>query len=172
MRQFQKHWFINYPWLEYSVSKDAAFCFWCYLFRGEKGPKFGDEVWTKKGFWNWKKALERFKEHVGGVGSAHNDAQTQFFAFKDQRQSIVHSLSSGRSKSDSSYRTRLTASVNVVKLLLRNGLAFRGNDESEESLYRGNFLDTLQWYSEQCPEVAKVVLKNAPKNNQLTLPDI
>ena len=126
-------------------------------FRGEKVPKFGDEVWTKKGFWNWKKALERFKEHVEGVASAHSDAQIYFFAYKDQRQSVVHSLFSGRSKLNSSYRTRLIASLNVVKLLLRNGLAFRGNDELEESLYKGNFIDTLQWYSEQCPEVANVV---------------
>ena len=53
-------------------------------------------------------------------------------------------------------------------MLLRNGLAFCGSDESEESLYRGNFLDTFQWYGEFCPEVEKIILRNAPKNNQLT----
>ena len=42
--------------LEYSVAKDAAFCFWCFLFK----PVFtGDEAFTTNGFRpfsNWKKS--------------------------------------------------------------------------------------------------------------------
>ena len=29
---FQDHWLETFDWLEYSVQKDAAFCFYCYLF--------------------------------------------------------------------------------------------------------------------------------------------
>ncbi|XP_021745244.1 uncharacterized protein LOC110711171 [Chenopodium quinoa] len=32
MRRFNVTWFDKYEWLEYSVEKDAAFCFVCYLF--------------------------------------------------------------------------------------------------------------------------------------------
>ena len=101
-------------------------------------------MFIKKGFRNWRMALEKFKEDVRIQGSAHIDAQTLYFAFKDQRQNVMRSFCSGRSKLDSFYRTRLRSSLNVVRLLLRNGLAFRGNDESEKSLYKGNFLDILE----------------------------
>jgi hypothetical protein len=32
-RSFQEDWFEDNPWLEYSVDKDAAYCFYCYLFK-------------------------------------------------------------------------------------------------------------------------------------------
>ena len=31
-RRFQFSWFSKFPWLEYSISKDKAFCFPCYIF--------------------------------------------------------------------------------------------------------------------------------------------
>ena len=89
MRCFQVNWFKNWEWLEYSVSKDAAFCFWCYLFKGDKGKRSGEETFVKTGFRNWKKASEKFRDHVGAQGSTHNDARTLYFAFKDQRQSVT-----------------------------------------------------------------------------------
>jgi hypothetical protein len=33
MRRFNRKWFIEFKWLEYSVEKDAAYCFVCYLFK-------------------------------------------------------------------------------------------------------------------------------------------
>jgi hypothetical protein len=32
-RSFQKHWFRNYSLLEYSLEKNKAYCFYCYLFK-------------------------------------------------------------------------------------------------------------------------------------------
>jgi hypothetical protein len=32
-RSFQKHWFRNYSWLEYSLEKNKAYCFYFYLFK-------------------------------------------------------------------------------------------------------------------------------------------
>jgi hypothetical protein len=32
-RSFQEDWFKYNPWLEYSVEKDVAYCFYCYLFK-------------------------------------------------------------------------------------------------------------------------------------------
>jgi hypothetical protein len=32
-RRFQEKWFKRYDWLEYSVAKDATFCFYCFLFK-------------------------------------------------------------------------------------------------------------------------------------------
>ena len=124
----------------------------------------------KKGFTNWEKAIEKFNEHIGGINSPHNDCRIQCFGFQNQRQSVSHMLSSQSQEIEIAYRTRLTASVHVIRFLLEQGLAFRGNDESTKSLQRGNFLVLLDWYSARNAEIAKVVNLNAPGNNQLTSP--
>ena len=171
-RSFQPRWFEKHPWLEYSVSTDAAFCFWCYLFKPINANHFGDESFLKVGFNNWKKALERFNYHVGEVNSTHNAAKIAFDNFINQRQSISYNYSRHERAEEVSYRTRLTASLDVIRWLLHQGLPFHGHDESSCSLNRGNFLELLSWYSERSAEVAAVIGKNAPLNNQMTSPQI
>jgi hypothetical protein len=55
---------------------------------------------------------------------------------------------------------------------LGQGLACRGDDESENSLNKEKICELLKWLSEIFVEVNKVVLKNAPKNAQMTSPKI
>nr|XP_040245739.1 uncharacterized protein LOC109783366 [Aegilops tauschii subsp. strangulata] len=54
------------------------------------------------------------------------------------------------------------------RVLLKQGLPFRGHDESDGSLNKGNFKELHAYTTEQNPEVRKVVAHNAPGNNQLT----
>ncbi|XP_057775162.1 uncharacterized protein LOC130994150 [Salvia miltiorrhiza] len=51
-------------------------------------------------------------------------------------------------------------------------MAFRGHDESEESLNQGNFMELLKLLASCSKEISNVVLKNAPENLKLTSPDI
>lgn len=52
-RSFQKNWFKEHCWLEYSVAKDRAYCFYCYLFKHDRlDDKFGYDVFTTLGFNN------------------------------------------------------------------------------------------------------------------------
>ena len=51
-------------------------------------------------------------------------------------------------------------------------MAFRGNDESPQSQYKGNFLEILDWYSLRNPDVGELVQENAPTNHLLTSPRI
>ena len=67
---------------------------------------------------------------------------------------------------------QLNASVELCRYLLENALPFRGNDESESSLYKGLFLGTLKLIGRTNGDLGKVILQNAPKNNQLTSPKI
>ncbi|CAK6977219.1 hypothetical protein KUCAC02_016525 [Scomber scombrus] len=53
-RSFNRAWYEQYGWMEYSVTNDAAFCFSCRHFI----PAF-----TVSGFQNWRKAQECFKAH-------------------------------------------------------------------------------------------------------------
>ena len=49
-RSFQRAWFDNFDWLEYSVDKEAAFCFHCFLFKKpSQAIRFGNDVFTKMG---------------------------------------------------------------------------------------------------------------------------
>ncbi|ESR64798.1 hypothetical protein CICLE_v10010399mg [Citrus x clementina] len=134
-----------------NISKNAAYCLCCYLFRPKIGEQASGEIFTKNGFSNWKK-IERLEEHVGGPNSAHNKAH------------------SNQDKKD--YRICLFASIDVVRLLLEQGLSFRGHDESDNSSNQGNYLRILRFLTDQNEDIKRVTLKNAPGNNMLTAPSI
>ena len=73
-RAFSKSWYEKYNWIEYSESEDAAFCFYCFLFKQPgRAEHFGFEVFTKTGFRDWKHAYRALPEHVGGLNSGHNN---------------------------------------------------------------------------------------------------
>lgn len=114
-------------------------------------------------------ALEKFREHIGNQSSAHNDAQTLYFAYKHQSQSMTCKLNFRKQVMGASYRIRLTARADVIRLILVQGLPFCGNDELEKSLNRGNFLEIHGWYTKQNRDIRKFVKDNAPLNHQLTL---
>uniref|UniRef100_A0A199UAH7 DUF4371 domain-containing protein n=1 Tax=Manihot esculenta TaxID=3983 RepID=A0A199UAH7_MANES len=70
------------------------------------------------------------------------------------------------------YRYILNASIVCLCYLLMQGLAFRGNDESEESLNQGNFIQLLKVLASCNEEINNVVLKNALENLKLIAPSI
>jgi len=70
------------------------------------------------------------------------------------------------------YQIRLNAFIDASRHLLRQGLPFCGHDETEESVNKGNFLELLKYTDDQDEVVSKVMLKNAPGNNQMTSPKI
>ncbi|XP_042031566.1 zinc finger MYM-type protein 1-like [Salvia splendens] len=170
-RGFRDVWYKDYVWLEYSTTADAAYCFWYFLFKsGYLAP--GDEAFVSGGFSNWKKANERFRAHVGSMGSSHNKARIEYENFVNQKQSVTYIVSRVSSKQEKEYRIRLTATLDVIRFLLNQGLAFRRHDETSTSSNRGNFLELLYWYSLWNDEVGQVVLNNAPGNNQMIAPSI
>ncbi|XP_061356054.1 uncharacterized protein LOC133300508 [Gastrolobium bilobum] len=66
-RHFCSSWFDLFPsWLEYSLTKDAAFCLPCYLFSKPDGNgRFGLSTFVVEGFRNWKKiAANRLRLQV------------------------------------------------------------------------------------------------------------
>ncbi|KAL9675018.1 hypothetical protein QQ045_003217 [Rhodiola kirilowii] len=60
-------------------------------------------------------------------------------------------------------RLQLTATIEVVKVLARQGCSFRGNDESIDSLNSGNF-DAILDLLKRVNEDYRKVLDNGPKN--------
>ncbi|XP_021776368.1 uncharacterized protein LOC110740197 [Chenopodium quinoa] len=70
-RRFCAKWFDTWTWLEYSVEKDAAYCFPCYLFKDENA--FGGDAFVSDGFKSWNRS-DLIRKHVGKHTSAHNNA--------------------------------------------------------------------------------------------------
>ncbi|ESQ50249.1 hypothetical protein EUTSA_v10002181mg [Eutrema salsugineum] len=147
--RFNPHWFDQYPdWFEYSMAEEKAFCLFCYLFRVQVGKQSGCDAFVSTGFSSWNKD-DSFSKH-----------------------SIRHALHKQNDIMKDEYRIRLSASIDVSRHLLHQGLSFRAPTEKEVSTNKGNFIELLKYTASQNEAVRKVVLNNAPKNNQMTSPPI
>ncbi|KAG4387320.1 hypothetical protein GLYMA_11G176303v4 [Glycine max] len=143
LRRFCPSWFNEFGnWLEYSIEKDVAFCLCCYLFRHDFGKQSGGDTFVIEGLTNWNKK-ERLSSHVGVVISKQSEQ--------------VRDL----------YRRHLTMSIDCIRFLLKQGLAFRGHDKSTNSANQGNFLELHRFLAEHNESINHVVLENAPENHQL-----
>ncbi|KRG99314.1 hypothetical protein GLYMA_18G136400v4, partial [Glycine max] len=133
--------------LEYRIEKDTAFCLCCYLFRHNFGKQSGGDTFVIEGFTNWNKK-ERLSSHIEVAISKQSKK--------------VHDL----------YRRRLTSSIDCFRFLLKQGLAFRGHDESTNSANQGNFLELLKFLVEHNESINHIVLENTLENHQLIAPKI
>ncbi|XP_065848746.1 uncharacterized protein [Euphorbia lathyris] len=99
--------------------------------------------------------------HERGKSSSHS-----------KRKNVDYVLSSKSSAVEVNYRTRLTSIVRIIRLLLRQGLAFRGRDEFERSRNRGNFLELLKFDYEHNENLKNAFQSNELENDPLTSPSV
>ncbi|KAL4592042.1 hypothetical protein LXL04_005021 [Taraxacum kok-saghyz] len=171
-RRFNVAWFHEYStWLEYSENQDAAYCLCCYLFKPNVGAQGGGETFVGVGFKNWAHKV-KLKQHVGRVNSAHNQAWSKCNDLLNNKQRVDVAIAKHSTQSRIDYDERLVATIDCIRFLLRQGLAFRGNNENETSINRGNFIELLQFLADHNQSIEAVTLKNAPLNLKLTSPDI
>ncbi|XP_022848801.1 zinc finger MYM-type protein 1-like [Olea europaea var. sylvestris] len=172
IRRFNHSWFKEFgSWLEYSVEKDAAYCLYCYLFRTSSGKQGRGESFVGEGFTYWKDK-KRLHTHVGLHDSAHNQARIKCEVLMNQEQHIQSVFYKQSEQARNAYVTCLNASIDCVRVLLRQGHSFRGHDESEDSSNPGNFLVQLQFLAAHNEAINAVTLGNAPYNCKLTSPDV
>ncbi|KAG2569228.1 hypothetical protein PVAP13_7NG377121 [Panicum virgatum] len=169
-RRFRKEWFEKHNWLEYSLVNGKAYCFCCYLFRrvGVDDDKFSYEAFTKEGFRQWKNAYLALPKHVGGPNSAHNRSRAAFDDFDNQRASVKEKIVVHTKEAEKKYETRVDTSLAIVSYIALQGEPFRGHDESETSLNKGNFLEFLDWYKLRNEEVRQAFEFACPKNAKMT----
>jgi hypothetical protein len=143
MRRFNPDWFIEHKnWLEYIIEKDAVFCLCCYLFRQDVGKQAGGDTFVRTGFKLWHKK-EKLRTHVGGVNSAHNQPVKKCEDLMKPNQHINNVFVKQTKEEKIKYRIQLNATVDCIRFLLRQRLAFCGHDESLDSSAKGNFLELL-----------------------------
>ncbi|KAI0510290.1 hypothetical protein KFK09_010891 [Dendrobium nobile] len=175
-RRFNSKWFEDFPdWMEYSIQKDAVFCLYCYLFKPQEQvntSKGGGDTFVGEGFKNWKRK-EKLLSHVGDHNSVHNKARHKCEALmKHQEHSISALWSSKEEKQKKEYRTMLTAAVDCVRFLIRQGLSFRGHDESSSSNNQGNYVELFQFLANHNEEVKNVTFENANAKLKLIAPKV
>jgi len=124
-RRFNFVWFHKYHWIEYSVEKDASYCFYCYLFGKESG-KFITDGWH-----NWNMGTISLDKHESST--LHKFAQEKYSLFVKKGTKIDTVIEKVSEKDRVDYKARLTYSLRCLRFLLHQGLACRGHDETEES---------------------------------------
>ncbi|RNA29739.1 zinc finger MYM-type 1-like [Brachionus plicatilis] len=58
-RKFLFNWFALYPWLEYNIEINKAFCYACKTFSSNNTNK----AFISEGYANWKNAISSFIKH-------------------------------------------------------------------------------------------------------------
>ncbi|KAJ9541078.1 hypothetical protein OSB04_027584 [Centaurea solstitialis] len=170
-RRFNPAWFDEFStWLEYSVSQNAAYCLCCYLFKPNIGAQAGGDSFVGLGFKNWAKK-DKLRIHVGGVNSAHNQAWSKCAALLDEKQRIEALTIKHPEESNIDYKIYLDASIDCLRFLLRQGIAFRDHVECETSSNRGNFVELLQFLANHNKSIEAATFNNVAESLKLTSSD-
>lgn len=137
-RGFGACYYNEFPFIEYSIKKDAVFCFSCRNF-----VHFGyeDEKFTKFGLQNWKKLKEKLQKHT--QSSCHKRSYKEWISYKSTKTAgtILDQLDNSNKDIKEKNREYLFKIIDIIKFLAKQGLAFRGHDEQENSGNKGNFLE-------------------------------
>ncbi|XP_020972638.1 zinc finger MYM-type protein 1-like [Arachis ipaensis] len=88
-----------------------------------------------------------------------------------QRPKISSYHPNDRDKAKKNYQIHLTATIDCIRFLLRQGLAFRGNDETDDSVNQENFLELLNFLAQHNEEIDRA-FKNVRGNLKLRAPSI
>ena len=69
-RSFHEKWYDEFDWLEYSIERDAAFCFCCRLRGGHMSGTRSDPSFIVQGNRNWKECPNSFRKHASSVSQS------------------------------------------------------------------------------------------------------
>ncbi|KAJ9535948.1 hypothetical protein OSB04_un000889 [Centaurea solstitialis] len=113
--------------------------------------------------WNKRECLDIYNN-----GGPHTLAVQNCQNLMNQSQSIATVFNKQTNLTKYKNQTKVYVSIDCVIFLLRQGLAFRGHNETSDSRNKGNFLELLYFYAERNDKEGNVVLKNALTNAQMT----
>ncbi|KAJ9535085.1 hypothetical protein OSB04_un001839 [Centaurea solstitialis] len=175
-RSFQASWYKLYPWIEYSKTLDAPFCFPCFLFNKPCGLGYhGQQAFTIDGFEIGKKVGGKrcvFLTHMGTeCTSFHNVAQKALDDLLNTTQDIRNMCEKFTTEEREKNRLRLRASIYCVRWCAFQVVAFRGHNEKPDTINRGNFLEMLEALGEFSTELKELFCR-APKYASYTSPVI
>jgi hypothetical protein len=126
-------WYRGRPWLEYSITSDAAFCFPCRTFRlcGSKE----ESCFLAGGYRNWKAATEEGKGLSKHEKSAQHVANMTSWMEKSRRQTANKEIST-MVNNEQLERNRYYVSsiIDIVHFLAANELPLRGSNDKAPTM--------------------------------------
>ena len=152
-RHIQPSWYKSFPWISVCSSNFKIYCATCRnaKYRGLLSfPKHQKTAFVEDGFMNWKKALQKFREHESSV--MHKEAILKLAATKSTTRGIGAQLSAQHDADQRHHRQMLMKLLSCIKYLARQGLPFRGHYEDVES-FEGNLYQLLLLQAQDCPEM-------------------
>ena len=176
-RTFNVAWYDKFNWLEYSVERNACYCYPCRIFGASSsyGRSRPESAFTTTGFRNWKKATGKdgvLNRHASSV--AHKQAEIAWHQYKcnsEQGTSISDRLSSARSVTITQNRHYLISILKILLVCGKQDIALRGHREGSDSSNRGNFLELLHLVGTH-DSVVQQRLDSGPRNATYTSPEI
>ena len=90
----------------------------------------------------------------------------------NQKQHIQFSFAKQSDQARKDYRVCITATLDCIRFLLCQGLAFRGRDKTDNSHNQANFLELLRFLVNHNESINNVVLDNELGNSKVITHDI
>ena len=189
-RKFNPSWYTDEngnkrSWLTYSIKKDAMLCLPCFLFVSEHSASAGryhaSKEWSERGVSDWKKATGKggkIKKHE--QSEVHKTAchQMAMLIQSESNRTIKEILSAEHSIAEERRRKKVAANrlilkrlTEIILLLAKQNIPFRGHREGDASCNRGNFLELVN-HQAKYDEILRKHLETAPKNAVYTHHDI
>jgi hypothetical protein len=137
-RSFLAKWYDGRPWLEYSITMDSSYCYYCRHFgapTSSSNKKPQTDAFLSNGFKNWKKALDKtkgFDQHLQSQG--HILAASSYATYQQRERSqcnVIQTLDKGRIEQIRRNRERIAKIASALLLCSRQAIGIRGHDESE-----------------------------------------
>ena len=162
---FSSEWFNTYPHLEYSIMKDAAFCFVCQLFSSTPGCHKSESAWTLNGVRSWHKMKSRGKGKPGKLAahfssSSHREALKALLAFQNKSNHVDVMLDKRCRKAlieeeaeIQRNREAIKTLLDVARTLARQGISFRGSSNEKDG--NGNFQQIVGLVARQSPSLKR-----------------
>lgn len=146
--RFSPSWYKQYPHLEYSITKDAAYCFTCFLFPEGPSRENSEPMWKEIGVRQWHKMKSVGKEKLGKLSQhfsskTHKAALADFCQYSQKDKHIDVQLDKSKrmcmiqEKHDMEFNSKiLNILFDVAKTLGRQGMSFRGSSSDEDGNFR------------------------------------
>ncbi|KAI6648802.1 Zinc finger MYM-type protein 1-like [Oopsacas minuta] len=168
-RHFSTHWYAQFSWIEYSKELDAIFCQPCRLFGGSTA----EATFSTKGLCDWRKLGDKCRKHDSSV--------CHMAAVETQKVWAIHQIIGTVDKQlDPNFRNEkfiddnrkhLMTVLDIITFCAKQDIPLRGDDESDQSLNKGNFLEILELLGKYDSNVTKRI-ESLPGNAKMLSPDI
>lgn len=151
-RSFKESWYDSHKWLCGSFYEQRLYCWPCVLLGKVKN------VWSSDGYFDLKNLSRSVKKHEASKDHINNFIG--LVRLEKNKGTIIDALNEGSRLSKILYndnvrknRLVLLQIIEVVILLGKQELAFRGHDESTLSINQGNFREMFNLLIKQNAEL-------------------